>query len=69
MNWDQIAGKWKQLQGRAREKWGQLTDDDLETVAGKRDRLAGKLQEKYGYAKEEAERQIAEFERDLGSAT
>jgi uncharacterized protein YjbJ (UPF0337 family) len=65
MNWDQIEGKWKQLKGRVRETWGDFTDDDLEKIGGKRDRLAGLVQEKYGVAKDEAERQIADFERTL----
>ncbi len=65
MNWDQIEGKWKQLRGRVREAWGDLTDDDLDTIDGKRERLAGVVQEKYGVAKDEAERQIADFERTL----
>ena len=67
MNWDQIEGKWKQLKGRVRETWGDLTDDDLDKINGKRDRLAGLVQEKYGVAKDEAERQIARFERELDS--
>lgn len=62
MNWDQIAGNWKQLTGHAKEQWGKLTDDDLDVVAGRRDQLAGKIQERYGVAKEEAERQLAEWE-------
>jgi uncharacterized protein YjbJ (UPF0337 family) len=61
MNWDQIAGSWKQLQGKVREKWGKLTDDDLTVVAGKRDQLSGALQRRYGLAKEEAEKQLDEF--------
>lgn len=65
MNWDQIEGKWKQFKGRVRETWGDLTDDDLDKISGKRDRLAGLVQEKYGVAKDEAERQIADFERTL----
>jgi uncharacterized protein YjbJ (UPF0337 family) len=63
MNWDQIKGNWKQVTGRAKEQWGQLTDDDLDVVAGRRDRLAGVIQERYGIAKEEAERQLAEWQR------
>jgi hypothetical protein len=43
MNWDQVAGNWKQLRGTVREKWGQLTDDDLDQIAGRRDQLVGKL--------------------------
>lgn len=63
MNWDQIAGNWKSVTGRAKEHWGKLTDDDLDVVAGRRDQLAGKIQERYGVAKEEAERQLAAWER------
>jgi uncharacterized protein YjbJ (UPF0337 family) len=61
MNWDRIEGDWKQLKGKAKEKWGQLTDDDLDIVAGKRDQLAGKIQSRYGIAKDEAEKQIDEW--------
>lgn len=63
--WDQLEGKWKQLKGDIRVKWGELTDDDLEQIAGNRDKLAGKLQERYGIAKEEANRQIDEWSNDL----
>ncbi|HUP45510.1 MAG TPA: CsbD family protein [Thermoanaerobaculia bacterium] len=52
--WDQIKGNWKQLKGKVREKWGLLTDDDLEHIAGHKDRLVGKIQERYGEAKWEA---------------
>jgi uncharacterized protein YjbJ (UPF0337 family) len=65
MNWDQIAGNWKQVKGTVKEKWGKLTDDDLTTIAGKRDQLAGLLQEKYGYEKEQAEKELDEFLRSL----
>ncbi len=62
MNWDRIKGNWKQFTGNAKERWGKLTDDDLVVIAGERDQLAGKLQERYGIAKDEAEKQIDEFE-------
>ena len=61
MNWDQIKGKWTQFQGKAKEQWGDLTDDDLDRAEGKRDQLAGRVQERYGIAKEEAERQVDEW--------
>ncbi|HVX67788.1 MAG TPA: CsbD family protein [Bryobacteraceae bacterium] len=61
MNWDQVEGKWKQFQGSVRERWGKLTDDDLEQVAGKRDQLVGRIQERYGITREEAHRQLDEF--------
>ena len=68
MNWEQIEGKWKQYSGHLKEKWGKLTDDDLETIRGKRDQLAGKIQERYGIAKEQAEAQIEEFSSSLSKA-
>lgn len=65
MNWDQIKGNWAQFKGNARTQWGKLTDDELEQVAGHRDALLGKIQEKYGISKEEAEKQISDFESRL----
>jgi uncharacterized protein YjbJ (UPF0337 family) len=61
MNWDRIEGDWKQMKGKAKEKWGQLTDDDMDVIAGKRDQLAGKIQSRYGIAKDEAEKQIDDW--------
>ncbi len=65
MNWDQITGNWKQFKGKVKEKWGKLTDDDLTTIAGKRDQLLGALQTKYGYGKDQAEKELDAFTRDL----
>ena len=45
MNSDQLEGKWKQVKGEVREKWGQLTDDDIHVIAGRRDQLIGRIQE------------------------
>ena len=64
MNKNILEGKWKQLRGAVREKWGALTDDELDQIAGNSERLAGILQEKYGYSQMEAERQIDEFLED-----
>ena len=63
MNWDQVEGKWKQLKGSAKTRWGKLTDDDLDTIAGQRDQLIGRIQERYGIAKDEAQRQVDEWHR------
>jgi uncharacterized protein YjbJ (UPF0337 family) len=65
MNWDQISGNWLQFKGQIKTQWGKLTDDDLTIAEGNRDKLVGQLQERYGYTKEEAERQIVNFERNL----
>jgi uncharacterized protein YjbJ (UPF0337 family) len=63
MNWDQIEGQWKEMTGFVKEKWGDLTDDEITQVKGKRDQLAGLIQKKYGVAKEEAEKQLQDFEK------
>ena len=64
MNWDQIEGKWNEIKGSVKERWGDFTDDELTQLSGKRDKLAGLIQRKYGVAKEEAENQIREFEKN-----
>jgi uncharacterized protein YjbJ (UPF0337 family) len=61
MNWDQIKGSWKQVRGKAKERWGELTDDDLQRAEGSRDHLVGTIQKKYGIAREEAERQVDDW--------
>jgi uncharacterized protein YjbJ (UPF0337 family) len=65
MNWDQIAGNWKQVKGVVKTKWGKLTDDDMDVIAGKRDILLGKIQERHGIAREEAEKQLKDWEASL----
>ncbi|MDZ7706304.1 MAG: CsbD family protein [Trueperaceae bacterium] len=62
MNWDQIQGKWKQMMGDVKRHWGKLTDDDLQVVEGNRDRLVGKIQERYGVTKEEAQKQVDDWQ-------
>ncbi len=63
--WDRIAGNWKQVKGSIRERWGELTDDEIEQAEGNREKLAGILQERYGIAREEANRQIDEWADSL----
>ncbi|MFS2224105.1 CsbD family protein [Pantoea sp. B65] len=62
MNSDQASGNWKQFKGKVKEKWGKLTDDDMTVIEGKRDQLVGKIQERYGYAKDQAEKEVKEWE-------
>jgi uncharacterized protein YjbJ (UPF0337 family) len=66
MNWEQIKGQWTQLKGKIKMKWGKLTDDDLDFIAGQKDVLVGKIQERYGLKKEEAQRQVEEWNSSLG---
>ena len=63
MNWDQIAGQWKQYKGKAKEKWGKLTDDEIDVIHGKRDQLVGKIQQHYGMKKEQAEKDVDAWAR------
>ena len=63
MNWDRIAGNWKQAKGKLKEQWGKLTDDDLLEIEGRRDQLVGKIQARYGITREEAEAQVGTWEQ------
>src|SRR5678815_3671121 len=65
MNPDIIQGKWTQIKGSLKAKWGKLTDDDLDRMEGNHQYLVGKLQERYGWQKDQAEREIREFEHSL----
>ncbi len=65
MNWDHIAGNWKNFMGQVKQKWGKLTDDELTVAAGRRDEVAGLLQKHYGIAKEQAEKDADEFAKML----
>jgi uncharacterized protein YjbJ (UPF0337 family) len=65
MNWDQIEGNWKQLKGKVRQQWGKLTDDNLDVINGRREMLAGQLQESYGITRDEAARQIKEWQKSF----
>ncbi len=61
INVDVIEGKWKEFRGKIKERWGKITDSDLDRLRGNREQLAGLLQQKYGYAKEKAEKEIDQF--------
>ncbi len=66
MNEDIITGQWKQLKGALRAQWGKLTDSDYEEIAGNKDKLIGRLQERYGYERDQAEREVSDFESKQG---
>ena len=61
MNTDIIAGKWKEIKGKVRNKWGNFTEDEINQMQGTQEELEGALQKKYGYAKDEAIRQVRSF--------
>ena len=62
MNKDTVEGNWKQFKGKVKEQWGKLTDDDFDVIAGKRDQLLGRIQERHGISREEAEKQVKDWE-------
>ena len=67
MNNDIIEGKWNQIKGDAQTKWGKLTNDDLDQIQGNRTKLAGKIQEVYGKSKDEVEKELKEWEKNLAA--
>ena len=68
MNRDELVGDWNQMKGKIREKWGDLTDDDMDRIAGKRDQLIGRIQEKFGKTRDAVEREVDDFERNWRAA-
>jgi uncharacterized protein YjbJ (UPF0337 family) len=61
MDWNRVEGNWKQMKGKVKEKWGKLTDDDLNVINGRRDQLEGKIQERYGVAKDQVRKDIDDW--------
>jgi uncharacterized protein YjbJ (UPF0337 family) len=61
MNWDVVRGKWNQLKGKAREEWGDITDNEWEEMKGDREQMVGKLQERYGWMRNDAERRVDDW--------
>jgi uncharacterized protein YjbJ (UPF0337 family) len=62
MNTDIIKGQWHEVKGDVKKSWGRLTDDDIAFINGDREKLSGRLQKAYGVARDEAERQIKDWE-------
>jgi uncharacterized protein YjbJ (UPF0337 family) len=63
MNNDTIKGSWKELKGKVQAKWGKLTNDELDRIEGNREQLAGAIQKSYGVARDEAEKQVRDWEK------
>lgn len=58
MNSDIAEGKWRQLKGSVKQKWGKLTDDDIQQVEGNLEKFCGKMQERYGMSRDQAEQEF-----------
>ncbi len=63
MNSDIFEGNWKQFKGEVKNTWGKITDDELDQIEGNRDKMLGVIQERYGIARDEAEKQLSDFEQ------
>lgn len=61
MDWNRVEGSWKQISGMVKEKWGKLTDDDIDVINGRREQLEGKIQERYGYSKDQIKKEIDDW--------
>lgn len=69
MNWNELEGQWNQIKGSVREKFGKLTDNDLQVIAGKKDQFIGKLQERYGMTREQAQKDLDTWLQTLHETT
>lgn len=67
LNNEMISGKWNEVSGELRKKWGELTDNDLERLKGNFGSLGGILEQRLGLKKEDAKRQVDEFMHNFGS--
>ena len=65
MDWNRVEGNWKQMKGKIKEKWGNLTDDELDAINGRREQLEGKIQERYGIAKDQARKDVDDWFKTL----
>jgi len=65
MNWDTVEGSWKQMAGKAKAKWGDITGDEWTSISGRRDEVVGLVQKRYGHARDVAEREVDEWFRGL----
>ena len=65
MNSDTIQGSWNELKGKVQKQWGKLTNDDLDVIEGNRKELVGHVQKRYGYAREQAEKEVDTFLKDM----
>lgn len=61
LNKDIMVGKWEQMKSRVKQRWGRLTDEQLDRISGYHAELAGLIRERYGYTHEKARKDVDEF--------
>lgn len=57
----EMKGRWNEIKGKLKQKFGELTDDDLVYIEGKEDELIGRIQKRTGKSRQEIERVLNEF--------
>ena len=65
MDWSTIEGRWTEFKASAKQQWDKLSEEQITGTGGKRAYLAGRVQEAYSLSKEEAHRQISEWQAKL----
>jgi uncharacterized protein YjbJ (UPF0337 family) len=65
MNRDTMEGNWTEFKGKIQKQWGKLTNDDLDVIEGDRKQLAGRIQQRYGYAKDQAQKEVDDFNKSF----
>ena len=60
--WATTTGGWAEATAEMRERWGALTDNDMQEIDGRRQVLIGKLQTRYALSYQDAEREVGDFE-------
>jgi len=68
INSQELQGQWNQLRGQVKQKWGQLTDDDLQIQGGNVDQLVGRIQQRTGEGREAIEKYLTELTSRGGSS-
>jgi uncharacterized protein YjbJ (UPF0337 family) len=63
MDWNHVERMWQQAKDKVQEKWGKLTEDDLDLIDGRRDRLEGKIQQRYGFATDHVRKEVDDWVR------
>lgn len=58
MNKEIFEGKWHELKGKVKEKWGKFTNDEIAQINGDWEQMVGSLEKKYGYKKDQAEKEL-----------
>ena len=61
MDWNRVEGNWKQANGRIKQQWAKLTDNDLNEIEGRREELEGKIQERYGIGRDQVRKQVDDW--------